>query len=214
MVSLIIPFATADPRRQMIFDWVYDRWHSMFPDWEIVVAGGSLEDFNRSRARNRAFEFATGDLIVVSDADTITTPDNIRQAVSLVENGRPWVIAHNTYYSLTETFTNWLLEKDPSVDIANVCPWDSNWRMVNKSEAGVLVMPRAAYEAVGGYDERFKGWGWEDSAFAQRMNRVCGHYLRTSGPVLHLWHDPGLNFDQPDIKYNEMLFERARDGLD
>lgn len=211
MVSLLIPFATVDPRRQQIFDWVLARWHALFPEWEIVIGEDDPEDFNRSRARNNAFEQSTGDLIVISDADTATTASNIQRAVDLIQGlQRPWAIAHDIYYSLTEDFTNRVLAADPGIDLDDLGPWKSNWRMMDKSEAGVLVMPREAYEAVGGYDERFKGWGYEDNAFCHKLNRMWGQYARTQGPMLHLWHDPGLAFDQPDIGHNLDLFEELR----
>lgn len=211
MVSLILPFATVDPRRQQIFDWVLERWHRLFPDWEIIVGSDDEEPFNRSRARNNAFLVSTGDLIIVSDADTITTPQNIQQAVDLIEGlNRPWVVAHDIYYSLTESFTDRLLREEPDMDLGDMQSWTSNWRMVNKSEAGVLVMPREAYEAVGGYDERYKGWGYEDNAFCHKLDRIWGKHARTQGPMLHLWHDPGENFNQPYIAHNLDLFEETK----
>jgi predicted glycosyltransferase involved in capsule biosynthesis len=83
--------------------------------------------------------------------------------------------------------------------------------MRNKSQAGVLVMPREAYEAVEGYDERFKIWGYEDNAFAEKLNKKWCPALRTSGDVVHLWHARGLDFDHPDIDVNRKLFEEIRD---
>jgi hypothetical protein len=50
-----------------------------------------------------------------------------------------------------------------------------------------FVVPRAVWDAIGGFDERFKGWGWEDMAF---QSVVCGLYghERLDGDIWHLWH--------------------------
>jgi hypothetical protein len=50
-----------------------------------------------------------------------------------------------------------------------------------------FVVPRAVWDNLGGFDERFKGWGWEDMAF---QSVVCGLYghERLDGDVWHLWH--------------------------
>jgi hypothetical protein len=48
-------------------------------------------------------------------------------------------------------------------------------------------MPRAVFDDLGGFDERFKGWGFEDMAF---QSAICGlyGYERIPGDVVHLWH--------------------------
>lgn len=211
MISLIIPFGSTDPRRQQIFSWVLNRWEALFPDWEICLGSSDLDNFNRSAARNRAFEMSSGDIIVISDADTITTPENVNAAIDMVADDTPWVIAHNVYYSLTEEATTNFLAADPAVDLTRFA-WTAHWKMAQRSQAGVLVMPREAFWQVG-YDERFQGWGYEDNAFAETMDHVWGKHQRTRGDMLHLWHDPGENFKQPHIKYNEKLLQDIRNGL-
>lgn len=212
MISLLIPFGSNDKRRREIFLWVLARWQCLHPDLEICLGSSDLDNFNRSEARNRAFDMSTGDLLVISDADTFTTPDNVEAAIQMVEAGVPWVIAHHTYYSLAEPFTDQLLHGPPDVAM-HPSIWVSNWKMVQKSQAGVLVMPRDAFERAGGYDERFQGWGYEDNAFAVRLDREWGQNERTSGNMFHLWHDPGENFSQPHIKENERLLEETKNAV-
>lgn len=213
-VSLLLPFASMDPRRIQIYAWVLARWMTLFPEWQICIGVDDPENFNRSRARNNAFMKADGDILVITDADTATTPGNVTQAIETVKRTRGWVIAHQTYYSLNETYTDYLLERPPNVGLeAGLSSSKYNWVMNSRSEAGVLVMPREAYETVEGYDERFQDWGYEDNAFATKLRQKWGEPQRTTGSVIHLWHDPGLNFDQPHIKENEALLEEIRREL-
>lgn len=209
-VSLIIPFASEDERRIRIFEWVLGRWRSLFPDWEIFVGWDNPDDFNRSTARNLALlQAAESDVIVVSDADTACNVDQINVAIDLVVNDKaPWVIAHTDYYSLTQRYTDRLLETRCVSELSR--PYESNWVMHSRSEAGVLVIPSHPLVL---WDSRFNGWGFEDNAWAVEMNRKVGQYKRTRGDMLHLWHERGFDFDQPHIKDNERLYKEIRDGV-
>ena len=45
------------------------------------------------------------------------------------------------------------------------------------------------FDAIGGMDERIRGWGGEDTMFTWAMDRVVGpHRKLTSGVVMSLWH--------------------------
>ena len=205
-VSLIIPFASEDIRRLQIFDWVEMRWEDTCPGFEMCIGHDDPHDFNRSKARNKAFEESSGDIIVISDADTACPIDNVLGGIKAVEEGAPWVIAHTEYHSLTEEYTDWLITQPPGMMFKP--PFESNWVMRNRSVAGVLVMRREDYERAGGYDERFEGWSYEDNAFQLAMDSRVGRHCRVFGPVLHLWHDPGPTFDDPNVPRNrEILSE-------
>ena len=55
------------------------------------------------------------------------------------------------------------------------------------NSAPPLVVHREAYEAVGGHDERFLGWGSEDQAFALALTVLVGQPLRQArADCLHL----------------------------
>lgn len=57
---------------------------------------------------------------------------------------------------------------------------------------GTIVASRAAYDAIGGFDESFIGWGGEDNDFWDRANVGGRVYDYGYLPVVHLHHD-----DQP-----------------
>jgi hypothetical protein len=51
-----------------------------------------------------------------------------------------------------------------------------------------VVVPRPLWDAVGGFDERFEGWGGEDDAFHAACRALCGTE-RLRGVAWHLWHE-------------------------
>src|SRR5690606_20504372 len=53
---------------------------------------------------------------------------------------------------------------------------------------GVNVVSRAMWEDVGGFDERFVGWGHEDRAFVHAVEVLHGPRARVPGHMLNLWH--------------------------
>jgi hypothetical protein len=50
-----------------------------------------------------------------------------------------------------------------------------------------IAIRRDAWDQLGGFDERFRGWGWEDMAFQSAACSLVGHE-RIEGDVFHLWH--------------------------
>lgn len=56
-----------------------------------------------------------------------------------------------------------------------------------------FAIPRPGWDRLGGFDERFRGWGFEDMAFQSASVGLIGHE-RVEGDLFHLWHprSPGL----------------------
>src|SRR5690606_37920878 len=71
-----------------------------------------------------------------------------------------------------------------------------------ETQSMCLAVPRAVFEAVGGFDPGYRGWGGEDNAFWHSASIVSGEPHRAPGAVYHLWHPPA----------NEKRNERWRDS--
>ncbi|GAG49766.1 unnamed protein product, partial [marine sediment metagenome] len=93
-LSVLIPWRSAEPERDVIFNWVTARYHKLMPGIEVVTADSSGEHFNRGQARNRAFEESSGDILLIADADTIFDVGQIKAGAERIIGGAPWVIPY------------------------------------------------------------------------------------------------------------------------
>lgn len=170
--------------------------------------------FRAARIRNLAALKATGELLVFIDGDCIPPKDFIVNQKKLAEPG--WFVVGNRILT-TQKFARAILEKGLPVHLWGVVRWLRAWlsgginrflptlkfiiprkRQPQQWEGAKtcnLAIFRSDFFAVDGLDERYEGWGFEDSDLVIRLiNYGC---RRKSGkfavPVIHLWHE---NFDR------------------
>lgn len=212
-----MPYRYENRSRDRAYKWVEERWFqwmaSSLPIEEIIVIGdhgGRGDPFSRGVARNRAFSAAVGDAIIIADADTFVPLKSIVTALVHLDNGAPWVLPYDVYWNLDQATTERVLRHSPShFSMDGIFQYEHR---IEGSTAGTLIMRPAAFQAVGGYDERFVGWGYEDNAFALALDTLVGPHATVQGSAYHLWHprNEGDNFSQPFIDPNRALYERYR----
>lgn len=205
MISFIIPWdeRTQDTWRIKSFNYIYKYILLNFPEAEICIGTDNSEPFNRSKARNNAFEKSTKDILVILDADTLVPVSSIINSFNLLKDR--WVIPYNIYYNLSQETTARILTKE-SIEIFE--PDELQYEHKIVSWAGALILTSGMYQAVGGYDERFTGWGWEDVAFRIKLDAIIGKHIRYGTFVNHLWHPRGeADFNTPHELANRKLFD-------
>lgn len=210
---VVLPFFGHDPHRKKVFDALYSYYtaESFFD----VVTLGDLEVDSRSSARNDLIRAATysDDLIAIVDADVYVQTDVLEQAFHRVTQGASWCVGYDKwgYHRLKESFSDQILNNFIATGSqAMVRP--SGMACIQgggfNSYASALIMSRDFFERCGGYDERFRGWGYEDDAFRDVAITFGGEPWRPSrGFLTHFWHpEPNeLTWDQPNIQWNEAL---------
>jgi hypothetical protein len=185
----------ADPERDRIWEWVRRFWSfqvclPIFEGWHDAGEG----PFNRAAALNRAGEAAGGwETAVVIDADVILDPRLVRGALEMSgrAGGAP-VLGYTERCHLTRQGTDQILRRDPrGIDLRLTGRTWGRWirGRLRNSCSGCYVVGREVWEAVGGFDERFSGWGYEDIAFRVATETVSGARLaQISGALFHFWH--------------------------
>ena len=179
------------------------------PCCEVIEGTHTIGPFNRSAALNAAAH-AAGDweLAIIADSDSWVDPLQLRDAVALARRSGRLVVAFDHVLELTQDATSILLRRHGPI---RVQPGYSTERVRTEAQdpttvqSTMLVVPRAVWDAVGGFDERFAGWGCEDNAFWRACELLTGSPLRVPGPAYHLWH-PTSKPDRSNLDYQRNLW--------
>jgi hypothetical protein len=169
--GVVIPISPADEYRRRNYERV--RAHLEELDWPIVGGVSLVDPFSPSQARNNGAAMlpaSTVDVLYFNDADSVVELDQIRAAVALAAAAPGLVFAFEHYVRTNE-------DGRPTMYVPN------------SGSSGAVAISRACFDEVGGYDERFVGWGYEDLAFAFECSKRWP-VRRVPGQLVHLWHPP------------------------
>jgi hypothetical protein len=131
---------------------------------------------------------ATGDVLVIADADVVIEPSAIAQAITMLAAGVPWVVPHTNVMRLDEASTNQLLAQDPADAV--LAGQLTRPAYTGFAGGGIIVVTRETWILSGGIPHEFAGWGGEDEALAVILDTLCGPHVRLTGDLWHLWHQP------------------------
>lgn len=141
-------------------DHTSEPWQQ--PDgWHAVT-----HPFSVSRALNDAAKHARGEAFLLFGSDHVPDPAAVTWAVGMLST-HPWARLHDFVLYADETLTASILA-DPFGN-GELYPHHGGWTRHSAPCPGVLALTRAAFEAAGGFDERFQGWGYEDTEFLSRL---------------------------------------------
>jgi hypothetical protein len=200
-LSLLIPFRDDDGSRTSTYNWLIEYWKAALPDAQIVTGSDSHVPFSKTSAFNDARTRATGDIFVLIDADCYLDAQVLLNCAAQIRLNRKlgrrlWYIPYRQFYRLNERTSSHVLASDPAhpmqiptpppvADIDNTPEAASHGHWWG---AMVQVMPKQAFDLVGGTDPRFTGWGGEDVAFMRALDTLWCKHKTTNNQVLHLWH--------------------------
>lgn len=178
-----------------------------------VGTDDGVDPFHKTLALNRAAQMASSDVFAVWDADTWCPEASLEALSALVRADEAfWGRLYTSKLKLSPEASQWVIEQGPS--------WDGQidrqrFRMAEASttyaHAPPLILHRRAWEAIGGADERFRGWGQEDEAMSLALQRLVGRQQRQPGRAIHLWH-PRRGRSGDDL-WTGQLDQRANQGL-
>lgn len=198
--------------------------------------------FRAAAIRNKALARTAAAYVIFTDGDCIPAPDFVAQHRRLAETG--WFLSANRVL-LAESFTRRLLERKLAVHRWGLARWLGAWlrRDINRW-LPLLRLPDGAWRKrgaarwegaktcnlsawrtdlarVNGLDERYSGWGLEDSDLVIRLLHAGVRHksARFAAPVFHLWHREN---DRSQLAENQRRLDellrsdrvRASAGLD
>lgn len=188
-VQILTPWIdTSCPHRLRGRQVTEELWREL--GFEQVYGRGA----SRAEARNDAIRKSTADVIVCADADTYTT------------KGQVWAAVHIAAQTgnLTSAF-DVILRQAEGADL-----WQECGDRFKNPPNGIVAISRPALDVVGGFDERFYGWGGEDQAFLYSCEALLGPVRRVPGFAWHVWHPPGRDTEPYMPGECRRLFERYK----
>jgi hypothetical protein len=188
---LVIPWKPT-PSREKPLQAVLDWYKTNLPDIEIIFANASDDIWLPSASRNigvkRAQE-AHADVIIMNDADTIPEIESLLEAVNAANNDNlihlPYLDARYLDEQSSESYYN--NQKPIEYCKHTLYPYP-------QADGGVWVFKPVSWWDLGGMDENFKQWGYEDRAFhlAHLIIKSTG-FVRHSGTIYSFSHQTQIH---------------------
>lgn len=189
---------------------VVRKWQERYP---VPLKWSWQEDkgFRAARSRNKAVTMADGDYLILMDGDCFVRPDfvaahrRLAQEKCIVPGQRILLSPAFTQECLQSQAIGWRQDFLQLFSLTrqkklNRClitlPFPLDWMRLMKPHRWQWVRTcncalfKSDYMAVGGQDEAYEGWGYEDSDMAIRLiNNGCSvKWGGFTSPCFHLWH--------------------------
>lgn len=189
-LEIIVPYKRDSSAREKNREMFESHWQDY--NYKIV------EDYDeRSIAYNKAARDSKADVIALGDIDALIFPDQILEAMRYFKfRGADLV------YPFDHIINIYRDKKDPI-------------RWPNYYTLGLFPMfKRESFLAMGGENENFVGYGWEDF---ERYFRALNHDYkieRVDGPAYHMDHGWRSRKGNPHIRNNWELMKNERDKFE
>ena len=205
MVTVIIPWRP-QPSRLAAFEATSGWYLENLPGAVVRTVDSGEVPFNLARCRNVGIaEIADPDeVVIIGDADTIPS---IEPLLAAIEAAATSGLVHLPY-----TAYQWLGREGTAAFFDGTALPAVEATLVVGACSGVYVTTPRTWASHGGQDERFRGWGFEDSAwFAAHTTLLGSQPQRHEGNVYALHHETQLR-EGEQYEANAALRERYREA--
>lgn len=200
----LVPRREDGGRRDQLWDWVKNWWGERF-DFPFYEGHHTEGPFSRSAALNEASRIAGNwKTAILLDSDVFVDVGQVTDGLELAAQSGTLVQPFRQHHSLNRIGSDSIMGG-----------FEGSWqRYIARTQldniSACVIVPRALWDMVGGFDERFQGWGFEDSAFCAACDAFAGNHQRISGELWHLWHEKSVesNGKSPLLIANRTLMHR------
>lgn len=211
--SVIIGFRDAAPDRVRNLIYTVNYYKKHLPDAKIIIVeqdsradlsliydkidkyvyintGGNF--YSRSLGFNQGFNVSNTDYVILADADCLLD-------VNFLNNIDNYYAEFNSFFVIPYTNPVYYLSKEETesfiLNNEDNLGNNSNRKLesLKNASGGIGILSSDNYYRVGGFDERFKGWGVEDDAFHNKCLAFKLSSKRLDGQMIHLYHSDSFN---------------------
>lgn len=151
-------------------------------DHILVPPNSPGDQFNKSAAFNMGVKHARNKCCVLHDADMIVHDNYTNLIVDQLDRHDSCHIC--SYVSYLDINSTNVLNSTGILDRNSV----NSTHVINYFEGGSIGITREAYFKIGGFDEKFVGYGVEDCEFYERMSKCSNFREERSVTLIHLAH--------------------------
>lgn len=181
-VNVVVPYRPSDGHRRAAWHRVQEHWWEAALDLHVADDGG--EPFSRGGSINLAVREHPADVYVIADADTLVDRRQVEAAVALAAHAPGLVVAFDRFAYLSEHGTQQVLDRYEG-------SWEPlmAWSLQN-TVSSCVALSHETWELAGGFDPRFRAWGYEDVQLEIVCATIAGPTRRIPGTAWHLYHPP------------------------
>lgn len=176
---------------------LFDRWE---PPFQKVYVNQPHDGFGAARARNLGARSVAADVLIFLDSDGLTMPDFVERHLSRQAKAPGAVVIGRRIHlrgagidpaDLAAGVDLTRLPQEARGDFRSVLArrtsrlerTDEGYRAFVSSNASV---PATLFESTGGFDERFRWWGSEDTEFGWRLWQTGADFIDDrDNPIYH-----------------------------
>ena len=198
--DIVIPYKYVPGLREENFQFVKEWYKTNFPEANIILGldDSGNQKFYRSYAINNGVAAAENEVILVSDGDLFLDKKTLTEAFKLLDES-PFVIPFGRCIDIKPAKSRAIIKKGIRGNLEKLIKHKMMIRDIrvgkgiygfDKCAGGLQLFRKEFFESIGGMDERFITWGYEDTFLCKKIMKILGDYpIVEDGYCYHLFHE-------------------------
>lgn len=180
-------------------------------DYGYIHLDGNDSPFtHKAKQINVMAEAARTPILVVQDTDVVVEPTQYVFAQHAVRGGAALACPFNgLFFDIAAAY---IAGVEQHLAVGQIDLFDPRNDMLYKnSYGGSVFFGRDVFARLGGFNENFISWGWEDFEIYRRLEKLDERVERMWGPLLHLSHARATNSlkQNPWYDHNTVEYDRV-----
>lgn len=176
----------------------------------IHLDGNDSPFTHKAKQINVMAEAAHTPILVVQDTDVVVEPTQYVFAQHAIRSGAALACPFNGLFF--DISSDYVTGVEKHLSVGQIDLFDPRNEMLYKnSYGGSVFFSRDVFTRLGGFNENFISWGWEDFEIYRRLEKLGERVERMWGPLLHLSHTRATNSlkQNPWYDHNTAEYDRV-----